>query len=121
MVPIIRAKNRKDTGLDKAEEQRSWSAETFSAGTETENLTESQMKPTCLIVWEGIRWLLEGLIINPKDSRKEIEKESEVEVEEKEESARKISSNQAEFLMPLSLKEDKGTFSNLVKNTWGTW
>ena len=55
------------------------------------------------------------MIINPKDSRKEIENESEAEVEENEESVRKISSNQAEFLMPLSLKEDKGTFSNLVK------
>ena len=58
---------------------------------------------------------MEVLIINPSDSRKEIEKESELEVEEKEESTRRISSNQAEFLMPLSLKEDKGTFSNLVK------
>ena len=115
MVPIIRAKNLKETGLDKAEEQRSLRAETFSVGIETEKLVESQLKPTCLIVCEGMRLLLEVLIIKPKDSRKEIESESDSEVEENEGPTRRISSNQAEFLMPLSLKEDKGTFSNFVK------
>ena len=54
-------------------------------------------------------------MMNPKDSRKEIEKERASEVEESEEPTKRISSSQAEFLMPLSLKEDKGTLSNLVK------
>ena len=52
--------------------------------------------------------------MKPKDSRNKIEYDKESEVEENEESTMRISSNQAEFLMPLSLSEDKGTLSNLV-------
>ena len=61
------------------------------------------------------RWVLEGLIINPKDSRKEQQKEIMSEVAEKEGPIRKISSNQAEFLMPRRHKDERGTFKSLVK------
>ena len=72
MVPIILAKNRKVIGVVRADEHKILRAETFSGGIDTVKVTEFQINPTCEIDCVGISWLLEGLIIKPKDSSKEL-------------------------------------------------
>ena len=93
-----------ETFPERAEEQRILREETFSGRTFTVKETESHRKPTWVMDWEGVSWLLEGLIIKPKDSRRarhwNIDSYDFVE----EESTKRMSSIQAEFLNPLILR-----------------
>ena len=57
---------------------------------------------------------MEILIINPRDSRKDWQKEMLAEEEENEEPTKRMSSNQAEFLKPFCLRRDNGTLRSLV-------
>ena len=68
---MILARKRMETEPERAEEQRDWREVTFSGRTLTEKLTESHRKPTWVMDWEGVRLLLDGLMIKPKDSKRE--------------------------------------------------